>query len=138
MKNTRMRNGYDSSRREFLATATAFTLAPLVACGGEEDVRPLPTDEELLHAANSPLLKLDSLSAPILIESMDLLCVLHFASYIPNCDDHQEFKGTSRIPIDCPTSDLQCKNGIMLAPTGPGFGVTIDPEFVRKSKVIHS
>lgn len=64
------------------------------------------------------------------------LYVLHFASYIRNCGDHQEFKGTSGIPLECRTSDLKCKNGIMRVPSGPGFGVTIDSRFIRESKVV--
>lgn len=62
--------------------------------------------------------------------------VLHFASFIPNCGEHQEFKGTSKIPLDCPTSDLKCRKGVMRVPSGPGFGVAIDPAFVAKSKLV--
>lgn len=66
------------------------------------------------------------------------LYVLHFASYIPNCGDHQEFKGTSRIPVECPTSELKCKHGIMRVPYGPGFGVTIDARFVSESERVRA
>lgn len=64
------------------------------------------------------------------------LYVLHFASYVRNSGDHQEFKGTSRIPLECDTSDLRCRNGIMRVPTGPGLGITIDPSFIRRSKPV--
>ena len=66
------------------------------------------------------------------------LYVLHFASYVPNAGEHQEFKGTSRIPVECPTSDLKCHNGIMRVPTGPGFGVTIAADYVAKAKRVDS
>ena len=64
------------------------------------------------------------------------LYVLHFAAYVPNAGPHQEFKGTGSIPIDCPTSELKCVDGIMTAPTGPGFGVTIDAEYLAQAKII--
>ena len=60
------------------------------------------------------------------------LYTLHFASYIENAGDHQEFKGVSKLPIECATSDLQCRQGIMRVPTGPGFGIEFDPAFIAK------
>ena len=62
--------------------------------------------------------------------------VLHFASYTPNCGKHQEFKGESRIPMQCDSSDLICRKGQIRVPTGPGFGVRIDPDFVKKSQIV--
>lgn len=62
------------------------------------------------------------------------LYVLHFASYIQNCGVHQEYKGASNIPLECPTSDLQCRNGKIRVPTGPGFGITIDPAYLREAR----
>ncbi len=64
------------------------------------------------------------------------LYVAHYASYIPNAGAHQEFKGTSNIPIECPTSDLKCRDGIIKVPTGPGFGVTIDPDYLRRASTV--
>jgi L-alanine-DL-glutamate epimerase-like enolase superfamily enzyme len=64
------------------------------------------------------------------------LYVLHFASYTSNAGAHQEFKGTNSIPIDCPTSDLKCTDGTMVVPTGPGFGITIDPTYVADGKTV--
>ncbi|MEW6507651.1 MAG: mandelate racemase/muconate lactonizing enzyme family protein [Bacteroidota bacterium] len=59
------------------------------------------------------------------------LYVLHFASFIPNCGLHQEFKGDNdKIPLICPTSSLKVVNGKMTVPTGAGLGIEIDPEFV--------
>ena len=61
------------------------------------------------------------------------LNTLHFASYVKNSGAHQEFKGESRIPFECPTSDLRCRNGVIRVPSGPGFGVTIAPAFVQQA-----
>jgi L-alanine-DL-glutamate epimerase-like enolase superfamily enzyme len=64
------------------------------------------------------------------------LDVVQFASFTPNMGPFQEFKGNATIPVSCPTSSLKCENGSVRCPTGPGFGVTIDPDFVRKSQVV--
>ena len=64
------------------------------------------------------------------------LDVLHFASCVPNIGPYQEFKGESTIPFTCDTSSLQCRDGIVRVPSGPGFGITIDTEFVRKAQKI--
>ena len=64
------------------------------------------------------------------------LDVLHFASCIANPGAHQEFKGESRLPISCETSSLRCKRGIVRVPSSPGFGVSIDPEFVRRAQKV--
>jgi len=66
------------------------------------------------------------------------LNVLHFASYAADPGPYQEFKGESRIPLTCDTSPLACKKGIVRCPSGPGFGITIDPEFVRGSETVTS
>ena len=62
--------------------------------------------------------------------------VCHLASCIDMPGPHQEFKGTSNIPVSCDTSSLQCENGFVRVPTGPGYGVTIDPDFVRSATVV--
>jgi len=62
--------------------------------------------------------------------------VIHFASFTPNIGPFMEFKGSTSIPVACETSDLKCKGGSVRCPTGVGFGVTIDPEFVRAAKVV--
>lgn len=60
------------------------------------------------------------------------LDVVHFASFTPNIGPYMEFKGNTSLPIECPTSSLRCENGIVRCPTGPGFGVKIDPDMVAK------
>jgi L-alanine-DL-glutamate epimerase-like enolase superfamily enzyme len=62
------------------------------------------------------------------------LDVLHFASCCPDPGPHQEFKGESEIPLHCETSSLKCEAGIVRVPSGPGYGITIDPEFVGKAQ----
>lgn len=64
------------------------------------------------------------------------LYVLHFASYVSDPGQHQEFKGTSKIPIQCDSSTLDCLDGSITVPTGPGFGVEIDPDYIRRSTVV--
>ena len=57
----------------------------------------------------------------------------HFVSCIPNPVPFTEFKGDSDIPATSETSSLKCENGVVRVPTGPGFGITIDPAFIRKA-----
>jgi L-alanine-DL-glutamate epimerase-like enolase superfamily enzyme len=66
------------------------------------------------------------------------LDVVHFASFTPNIGPYMEFKGNTDLPVECPTSSLKCEKGIVRCPTGPGFGVRIDPEFVRKAKPVEA
>ncbi len=65
---------------------------------------------------------------------MGYLNALHFMSYIPNAAAHMEFKGYSKVPFNCATSSLKCEDGIIQVPSGPGFGVEIDPDYIKKAK----
>ena len=62
--------------------------------------------------------------------------VLHFASFVPNITDHQEFKGTSDIPCASKTSSLKPTNGTVICPSEPGMGVEVDPDYIKKSKLV--
>ena len=42
------------------------------------------------------------------------------------------FKGYEDLPIECKTSSLRLKDGKIKVPTGPGIGVDIDPDWVKK------
>lgn len=64
------------------------------------------------------------------------LDVVQFASFTPNIGDHMEFKGNTDLPVSCATSSLKCERGVVRCPSGPGFGVTIDPAFVREAKKV--
>ena len=64
--------------------------------------------------------------------------VVHFASFTPNIGPHMEFKGNSDLPVACATSSLKCANGKVRCPTGPGFGITVDPDYVKQAKPVVS
>jgi L-alanine-DL-glutamate epimerase-like enolase superfamily enzyme len=62
------------------------------------------------------------------------LYVAHFASCVPNAGPHQEYKGMDKtLPVTSTTSPLKSVNGKLIVPTGPGLGVTIDPDFLKKA-----
>lgn len=64
---------------------------------------------------------------------------VHFAAVMPNAGAHHEFKGfRTHVPFECKTSSLKIVKGKIDVPTGPGWGVEIDPEFVRKHEVMRS
>jgi L-alanine-DL-glutamate epimerase-like enolase superfamily enzyme len=65
------------------------------------------------------------------------LYVAHFASCVPNAGPFQEYKGRDKtLPVSSDTSTLNCVNGVLKVPSGPGLGVTIDPAFVAKGELI--
>lgn len=47
--------------------------------------------------------------------------------------DFMEFKGNTDLPVACDTSSLRCEQGRVRCPSGPGFGVTLDPDWVAKA-----
>jgi L-alanine-DL-glutamate epimerase-like enolase superfamily enzyme len=57
-----------------------------------------------------------------------------FASILDNPVPFTEFKGDTDVPVTSPTSSLRCERGVVRVPSGPGFGVEIDPGFVREAK----
>jgi len=63
--------------------------------------------------------------------------VAHFASCVPNAGPHQEYKGFDKsLPVASDTSALASRNGVITVPSGPGIGVTIDPDFVKRASVV--
>jgi L-alanine-DL-glutamate epimerase-like enolase superfamily enzyme len=70
--------------------------------------------------------------------SLGYLDVVHFASFTPNIGPYMEFKGNTDLPVHCDTSPLKSVDGIVKCPTGHGFGVTIDPDYVAKARPITS
>jgi L-alanine-DL-glutamate epimerase-like enolase superfamily enzyme len=62
--------------------------------------------------------------------------VVHFASFTPNIGPFMEFKGNTDLPLTCDTSSLKCKDGQVRCPTGVGFGVTIDADFVKRAQAV--
>jgi len=57
----------------------------------------------------------------------------YFAACIPNPVPFTEFKGNAEIPVTSKSSSLRVENGVVRIPSGPGFGIEIDPSFVRES-----
>ncbi|HEV8608011.1 MAG TPA: enolase C-terminal domain-like protein [Tepidisphaeraceae bacterium] len=66
--------------------------------------------------------------------SLGYLEVVHFASWTPNIGPFQEFKGNADIPVECETSSLKAEKGMVRCPSGVGFGVKVDPEFLGKAR----
>jgi L-alanine-DL-glutamate epimerase-like enolase superfamily enzyme len=67
---------------------------------------------------------------------LGFLQALHFMSYIPNAGAHMEFKGYGNIPLTCETSSLKCERGVMRVPSGPGFGIDIDRDYVNAAQPV--
>jgi len=68
---------------------------------------------------------------------LGFLYMMHFVSALPNALPYHEFKGfKTDVIFECKTSPLQCVNGMVKVPTGPGSGVDIDPEFISKHQVV--
>lgn len=65
------------------------------------------------------------------------LYMMHFISAVTNAGPYHEFKGfNTKIPVDCPTSPLKSEEGRVKVPTGPGLGLTIDPDYISKHQVV--
>ena len=62
------------------------------------------------------------------------LDVAHFVSCLPNPAPFHEFKGNADIPVSSRPRRSRCEDGIVRVPSGPGFGITIDPAFVREAR----
>jgi L-alanine-DL-glutamate epimerase-like enolase superfamily enzyme len=61
------------------------------------------------------------------------LDAVHFVSCIDNPVPFTEFKGNADIPVSSSTSSLKCEQGTVRVPSGPGFGIVVDPDFVKAS-----
>ena len=68
---------------------------------------------------------------------LGFLYMMHFVSALPNAMPYHEFKGfKTDVSFECKTSPLKSVDGMVKVPTGPGSGVDINPEFIRKHEVI--
>jgi len=68
---------------------------------------------------------------------LGVLYMAHFVSALRNATPHHEFKGLrTSVPFECRTSPLKVVGGRVKVPTGPGFGVDIDPAYVAKHRVV--
>jgi L-alanine-DL-glutamate epimerase-like enolase superfamily enzyme len=62
---------------------------------------------------------------------------IHFVSAVPNAGEHHEFKGLrTNVQFECKTSPLKIAGGKLKVPTGPGFGVDFDPQWVAKHQLV--
>lgn len=62
---------------------------------------------------------------------------IQFVSCVPNAGAHHEFKSRrTHVQFECKTSPLTVADGKIKVPTGPGFGVDLDPEWVRKHQPV--
>ncbi|WP_373496548.1 mandelate racemase/muconate lactonizing enzyme family protein, partial [Aquiflexum sp.] len=67
------------------------------------------------------------------------LYMLHYASIVPNAGAHQEYKGVSHdIPFESSAGSLEAREGKVAVPKGPGFGVSLDPNWIAKSKELNN
>ncbi len=64
---------------------------------------------------------------------------IHLVSAVPNAGEHHEFKGfQTHVKFECKTSPLKVVKGKIRVPTGPGFGVEFDPDWVKRHQVVKS
>jgi L-alanine-DL-glutamate epimerase-like enolase superfamily enzyme len=73
---------------------------------------------------------------PHLSGGFGFIYMLHLVSAMPNAGPHIEFKGYTDMPIECKTSSLRLEDGKIKVPTGPGIGVDIDPDYIKKHRVV--
>jgi L-alanine-DL-glutamate epimerase-like enolase superfamily enzyme len=65
------------------------------------------------------------------------LYMMHFVSALPNACPHHEFKSfRTNVQFQCKTSPLSVVDGKVKVPTGPGLGVEIDADYVKKHQPV--
>ncbi len=68
---------------------------------------------------------------------LGFLYMIHFVSALPNALPYHEFKGLKTdVVYECITSPMAVEDGMIQVPTGPGSGIDIDPEFIKKHQVV--
>jgi L-alanine-DL-glutamate epimerase-like enolase superfamily enzyme len=71
------------------------------------------------------------------VSSIGYIYMMHFISAIPNAGPYHEYKSFNLdFPFECKTSSLIPEDGIVTVPTGPGLGIDIDPDFIKKHTVL--
>ncbi len=71
------------------------------------------------------------------VSSIGYIYMMHFISAIPNAGPYHEYKSFKLdFPFECKTSSLVPEDGVVTVPTGPGLGIDIDPDFIKKHTVI--
>jgi L-alanine-DL-glutamate epimerase-like enolase superfamily enzyme len=68
---------------------------------------------------------------------LGFLYMAHFVASIPNAGAFQEYKSfDGKIPLEAPAQALRPVDGRLLCPTGPGFGIELDPVWLAAAKVV--
>jgi len=69
---------------------------------------------------------------------LGFLNVLFFAAVVPNTTDFQEYKGGEKVPyvVTGTNAPLRPIKGRLQVPQGPGLGVTFDPAWLAKAKLV--
>ncbi len=68
---------------------------------------------------------------------LGFLYMMHMVSALPNALQFHEFKGfKTNVVYECKSSPLKSENGLVKVPTGPGLGVDLDPEYIRKFRPV--
>jgi len=74
---------------------------------------------------------------PHISGGLGYLYMMHLVSALPNAGPFHEFKGNDKETVFvCKTSSLLIDKGVMKVPTGPGSGIDIDPDFIKKHTVL--
>jgi len=67
------------------------------------------------------------------------LYMMHFVSALANACPHHEFKGfRTNVQFECKTSALSVVDGKVKVPTGPGLGVDINPNYIKKHRLVEA
>jgi len=71
------------------------------------------------------------------VSGIGYIYMMHFISTIPNAGPYHEYKSFNLdFPFECKTSSLVPEDGVVTVPTGPGLGIDIDPDYIRKHIVV--
>ncbi|MFC2081328.1 mandelate racemase/muconate lactonizing enzyme family protein [Bacteroidota bacterium] len=83
--------------------------------------------------------------SPHLSSGLGYLYMLHMLSAAPAIDRFHEFKMFTRrdangtlMPVESKTEPIQSINGVIKVPTGSGLGIHIDPDYIKKHKIINA
>jgi len=71
------------------------------------------------------------------VSSIGYIYMMHFISAIPNAGPYHEYKSFKLdFPFECKTSSLIPEDGVVTVPIGPGLGIDIDPDYIKKHSVL--
>ena len=73
---------------------------------------------------------------PHISGGLGYLYMVHFVSAIPNAGEYHEFKGLTTRAVRMQDVVAENGRGVVKVPTGPGSGIEIDPDFIKKHTVV--